>query len=116
MLILQSMIIFEKTTHLSSIIEKSEENPVVIFKYSSKCYTSEELKQKLEQAKVSGAIQYLIFLVVVQDSPILSKKIEAIFKIKHESPQIIVLYKNQVTYFESHDKIVIENLQNVSIQ
>lgn len=106
------MIIFEKTTHLSAIMEKSEVEPVIIFKYSSKCYSSDELKVKLEKAKETGQIKSLIFLVVVQDSPILSRKIEEVFKIKHESPQILVLSNNQVTYNASHDKIVIDRLLN----
>ncbi len=109
------MIIFEKTTHLSAIMEKSEKEPVIIFKYSSKCYSSDELKSKLEIAKESGEIKSLIFIVVVQDSPILSRKIEDVFKIKHESPQIIVLCNNQVTYYASHDKIVLDRLQNARI-
>ncbi len=109
------MIIFEKTTHLSEILEKSEYNPVIIFKHSSKCYQSDVLKEALEKAKEGGKIKSLIFIVVVQDSPVLSKKISEHFGIKHESPQIIIVNNNSVTYFASHDNIMIEKFQYDSI-
>ena len=104
------MIVFEKTTHLSEIMEKSEQSPVIIFIHSSKCYQSDVLKEDLEKAKESGTIKSLIIIVVVQDSPVLSKKIEEVFKIKHESPQIIVMANNLVTYHASHEKIMLEKV------
>lgn len=109
------MIIFEKTTHLSEIIEKSEKDPVIVFKYSSKCGSSDVLMEKLKIAKENGKIKHLIFIVVVQDSPVLSGKIAQVFNIKHESPQIIILNNNQVTYKESHDNIMIDKFQYGSI-
>ncbi len=110
------MIVFEKTTHLSEILEKSEQNPVIIFKHSSKCYQSDVIKEMLERAKNENKIEAIIFLVVVQDSPVLSKKIAEVFGIKHESPQIIILKNKKTTYFESHDKIMIEEFRYDSIQ
>lgn len=110
------MIVFEKTTHLSEILEKSDSKPVIIFKHSSNCYQSDVLKDALEKAKNDNKIESIIFLLVVQDSPVLSKKIAEVFGIKHESPQIIILNKKHVTYFESHDKIMIEKFQYDSIQ
>lgn len=110
------MIVFEKTTHLSEILEKSEQNPVIIFKHSSKCYQSDVVKDALEKAKNENKITAIIFLVVVQDSPVLSQKIAEVFGIKHESPQVIIVQNKKATYFEKHDKIMIEKLQYDSIQ
>lgn len=104
------MIIFEKTTHLSAIMEKSEIEPVIIFKHSSKCYQSDVVKNELKKAKQEIKINKLIFIVVVQDSPILSKKIEEVFRIKHESPQVIIIYKNKVILNKKHDQIKIDDL------
>lgn len=110
------MIVFEKTTHLSEILEKSEQNPVIIFKHSYRCYQSDVVKVDLEKAKNENKITAIIFLIVVQDSPVLSQKITEVFGIKHESPQIIIVHNKRATYFENHDKIMIEKFRYDSIQ
>ncbi len=107
------MIVFEKTTHLSEILEKSEQNSVIIFKHSSKCYQSDVLKDALEKAKNDNKIESIIFLVVVQDSPVLSKKIAEVFGIKHESPQIIVIKDKKVILEKHHDQINLKILANL---
>jgi bacillithiol system protein YtxJ len=100
---------FKSTTHLSEIIENSDEGPVIIFKYSSECGSSSRLMKELEGFFTKKALNFPVYVVVVQDHKALSLKIEKLFEIKHESPQIIILNKGKVTYAESHDKILIKN-------
>lgn len=102
---------FKTTTHLSEILEESEKNPVVIFIYSSQCGTSHKLSNELEQKMKDGIIKPSVYKVTVQTEPVLSGKIEEWFKIKHESPQIIIVNKGKVTYAEHHSKIEIENFK-----
>ena len=97
------------TTHLSEILDGSQKQPVIIFKYSSDCGTSAELKLKLEKAVTEKKLDSPIYIVVVQDHPVLSKKIAEMFDITHESPQIIILNKGKVTYTAHHRDIKIEN-------
>lgn len=97
---------FKTTSHLSEILEESGKHPVVIFKYSNSCYTSEVLKRKIEEAE----LKYPLYLLTVQNMPVLSKNIESVFAIKHESPQIIIMEKGKVTYHESHNKIDIKKI------
>ena len=101
----------KNTTHLSEILEESNKNPVIIFIYSSQCGTSHKLLNELEEGLREKIISALIYKVTVQTEPILSQKIEEWFKIKHESPQIIIVNQGKVTYTEHHSKIEIENFR-----
>lgn len=104
------MELFRKTSHLSEILEESEKQKVIIFKYSSECGSSDVLKEKMEKEFQSADIGLAIFIVVVQEMPVLSKKIEEFFSIKHESPQIILIHKNKLVSFASHGNTDIKHL------
>lgn len=100
---------FKETTHLSEILEESEKNPVVIFIFSSKCGSSTRLSLLLEKTLNEKKLSVSIFKVTVQMQPILSKKIEEWFQIKHESPQIISINYGKVSYTAHHSDIKIDN-------
>lgn len=100
------MSIFKKTSHLSEILQKSEVTPVIVFKYSNSCGTSDELKNKLETTDSP----YPIYLLTVQEMPNLSKNIEEIFNIKHESPQVFKIKNGNVIYTDHHKNIKLEVL------
>ena len=93
---------FRETTHLSEIIEESNIEPVIIFKYSNICNSSErlhnEFRQKIKEKKINNPI----YLVTVQTEPVLSEKIAEMFGVKHESPQILILNKGKLTYTAHH--------------
>ncbi len=98
------MSVFKFTSHLSEILESSTVRPVVIFKYSNDCGTSERLSKHFENF-VDNKKDYLIYRVTVQTEPVLSEKIADWFHINHESPQVITIFKGKVIYTEHHDKI-----------
>ena len=102
------MRLFKRTTHLSSIIEDSEGKVVTIFKYSDDCGTSSRLADKIENEIVTRKLEPIIYMVTVQTEPVLSKKIEEWFDIKHESPQIITILNGKVIYTNHHNNINIE--------
>ena len=96
---------FRTTTHLSEILEESEKQPVVIFKYSSKCGSSARLKEKLERKMADKILSSPVYLVTVQTERVLSNKIAKWFGIKHESPQIFVIGKGKIMYTAHHHAI-----------
>jgi bacillithiol system protein YtxJ len=102
------MRLFKKTTHLSSIIEDSEKGVVTIFKYSDDCGTSSRLADKIEKEVADKNLEPTIYMVTVQTEPVLSRKIEEWFDIKHESPQIITILKGKVVYTDHHNNIKLE--------
>jgi len=101
---------FRRTTHLSEIIEHSENSPVIIFKYSNECGSSARLKKSLEKRIEERKIRSPIYLVTVQVEKILSKKISEWFMVKHESPQVFVVDKGKVKYTAHHSSIDLEVL------
>jgi bacillithiol system protein YtxJ len=100
---------FRETSHLSEIIEASEKESVIIFKFSAECASSDRLRNKLEKGLEDKTINSPIYLVTVQKLRVLSGKIEEYFGIKHESPQIIVLKNGKTTYSAHHNEIQLEN-------
>jgi bacillithiol system protein YtxJ len=100
--------LFKKTTHLSSIIEASEAKTVTIFKYSDDCGTSSRLADKIEKEVMDKKLEPTIYMVTVQTEPVLSRKIEEWFDIKHESPQIITILKGKVIHTDHHNNIKLE--------
>jgi bacillithiol system protein YtxJ len=106
------MRIFKKTTHLSEIIETSENKPVTIFIHSDDCNSSIRLADQIEKEIKKRNLEPTIYMVTVQTEPVLSKKVEEWFDIKHESPQIITISKGKVIYTEHHNNIKIENFLN----
>ena len=100
---------FKKTTHLSEIIEASDNGPVTIFIYSDDCISSSRLADQIEEEIKEKNIEPMIYMVTVQTEPVLSRKIEEWFDIKHESPQIITILKGKVIYTDHHNDIKIEN-------
>lgn len=100
---------FKKTSHLSEILEESEKNPVIIFKYSNKCGSSDVLKSELEEKIRDKKIANPVYIVVVQEMPVLSRNLEEVFDVKHESPQIIIINNGKVTYSAHHYNIKVES-------
>ena len=103
------MSLFHTTNSLSEILEKSSLSPIIIFKYSSDCKSSDRLSKKLEQKIIDKSLSSTIYKIVVQKQKALSEKIEEWSKIKHETPQIIKIYKNKVIYTAHHNTINIDN-------
>src|SRR4051812_30503884 len=95
---------FLETSHLSEIIENSENKKVIIFKYSNNCGTSDRLRAELEKKMAEKTLDNPVYLVTVQDQPVLSQKIEDFSQIKHETPQILVLEKGKVIYQSTERK------------
>lgn len=106
---------FKITTHLQDILEDSQKNPVIIFKYSNSCKSSEDLKKNFEKIFSKNKLQNQVYLITVQIQINLSNKIEEYFNIKHESPQIIVLEDKKVVFFRNHKSITVQDLLKYSL-
>ena len=84
---------------LESLIERSQQQPVVIFKHSLTCPISASAFQQMTGYPGDVA------LVEVQRARSLSNEIEKRLGIRHESPQVIVLSNGQVVWDASHFKV-----------
>jgi bacillithiol system protein YtxJ len=90
------------TKSFEELTDRSKERPVVIFKHSLTCPISSAAYEQMER------FQGEVALVEVQLARALSAEIANRLGIAHESPQVIVLSKGQVTWNGSHFKITTE--------
>ena len=85
---------------LKQIISQSEAKPQVIFKHSTRCSISSVAFQRLQKAQQPEGIDFY-YLDLLAHRP-LSNKITEVFRVHHESPQILVIRDGQCIYDESH--------------
>ncbi len=96
---------------LEEINERSKEIPQVIFKHSTRCGISSVAKNRLEK---SGAPQnvdfYYLDLINFRG---LSNYISELYKVNHESPQILVIRDGECIYDESHMSISMDEIETM---
>lgn len=85
---------------LKSIISKSQEKPQVIFKHSTRCSISSVALQRLQKDEGSAAIDFYFLDLLAYRS--LSNQVAEIFKVHHESPQVLLIRDGDCVYEESH--------------
>ena len=89
---------------LEAIINQSEEQPVLIFKHSTRCSISRfALKQFENEFDLQDKIApYYLDLLNHRD---ISNEIAFQFKVQHQSPQILLVKNRVVVYHSSHENI-----------
>ena len=90
----------QSESQLEDIREKSALRPQVIFKHSTRCSTSALVKSRLERASQPQNIDFY-YLDLLNFRPI-SHKIAENFRIRHESPQVLLIHNGECIYNESH--------------
>jgi len=88
---------------LEQIKEQSKEQPVVIFKHSTRCSISSMAKSRLERETPTENVPFY-YLDLIRYRAI-SNKVAEEFKVVHESPQILLIKNGECTYEESHNGI-----------
>ncbi len=95
---------------LEKLIRKSEQQPQVIFKHSTRCSISAVAKSRLEKSEAPEEIPFY-YLDLISYRP-LSNSIAERFGIEHESPQILVIKNGKCVYDESHMGIDMDELKD----
>ena len=101
---------------LEQIINNSKERPQVIFKHSTRCSISGVALQRLQRADKPAEVDfYFLDLISYRN---ISTKVAQLFKVQHESPQVLVIRDGQSVYDESHLGIsmneIVEHAANVA--
>lgn len=102
---LQSLAQFEELT------KKSGEQPIVIFKHSTRCSISHFVHRRLAanwNFQSDELAFYYLDLIAHRD---ISNAVADHTGVKHESPQLILLYNNRTLYHASHDAINLEQMK-----
>lgn len=85
---------------IKQIINKSQVKPQVIFKHSTRCSISAVALQRLQKVSQPADIDFY-FLDLLANRP-LSNRIAEIFKVHHESPQVLLIRNGDCVFEESH--------------
>jgi len=93
---------------LNTAVLESNAHPILIFKYSTRCAISDRVlsifqhewdSNKENNEKVTP---YLLDLIQYRN---LSNEIARRFKVRHESPQVLVIKEGECIYNESHGMV-----------
>ena len=97
---------------LKQIIINSQNKPQVIFKHSTRCSISSVALQRLQKEHAPQGIEFYL-LDLIAHRPI-SNKIAEIFRVQHESPQVLVIRSGDCIYDESHLSISMGDILTVA--
>jgi bacillithiol system protein YtxJ len=90
---------------LEELFKLSHSQPVVLFKHSTTCPISATAYQ--EMSRYVGDIS----LLVVQKSRELSRAVERLTGVRHESPQALVLRNGEAVWNASHWRVRAEEVE-----
>jgi bacillithiol system protein YtxJ len=100
------------TVALAEALKSSDQQPVLFFKHSNTCGISQrafgEFERYLESPE-SGKVQNC--LIVVQTAREVSNELARQLSIEHESPQAILVSKQQAVWNDSHLALKSETLK-----
>ncbi|PSR00809.1 MAG: bacillithiol system redox-active protein YtxJ [Bacteroidetes bacterium SW_11_45_7] len=87
---------------LANILELSKQQPVLIYKHSTRCSLSMMIKEHLEEEwDVNSETVLVYYLDIIANKP-LSNRVAYDFHVPHQSPQILLIQNGECTYHTSH--------------
>ncbi|UUV20645.1 bacillithiol system redox-active protein YtxJ [Paenimyroides aestuarii] len=96
--------VLEHIDQIDQIINESWNKPVLLFKHSTRCIIS---KMALKNFESDFSLQdvmdaYYLDLIAYRN---ISNEIAEVFKVEHQSPQILLIKDGKVIYHASHESI-----------
>lgn len=96
---------------IQAIIELSKQQPVLIFKHSTRCSISATALNRLERAwNLQDAKAYYLDLIAYRP---ISNALAEQFEVEHQSPQVLIIKNGQCVYHESHWDIAYDAIQPI---
>ncbi len=93
---------------LDALLEKSNQQAVVIFKHSTTCPISSGVYNEVSKADAD------INLIVVQHARAVSTAIAEKTGVRHESPQALIIKNGAVVYHASHYDVTAQEVEEHS--
>jgi bacillithiol system protein YtxJ len=99
---------------IAEIRQESKENPILIFKYSSRCSLSrlalDRLERSWDESDMQSVKPYFLDLITYRD---ISNRIAYEFAVEHESPQVVVIDNEKSILDQSHMGIDYQTIKEV---
>jgi len=94
----------DEMAQLAEIKARSQERPQLIFKHSATCGTS-AMVLRMFSSSVDPQGDHDLYFLTIQANRELSRAVEDTFGVRHESPQLLILDKGEITFHASHGAI-----------
>ena len=88
------------------VLARSQKEPVLLFKHSLTCGLSSRAQMSISVIAQESSVP--VYRLIVQQARSLSQEIAQQMEIRHESPQIILVYKALPVFSASHSRISVE--------
>ena len=98
---------------LNELIEVSHQQPVLIFKHSTRCSISRFALKNFENEYAFSEEELQPYFLDLLEHRAISGEIANRFDVMHQSPQILLIKDGKCVYHESHDGIEVEGLKRV---
>lgn len=98
---------------INELIELSHQQPVLIFKHSTRCSISRFALKNFENEYDFTAEELQPYFLDLLEYRNISNEIANRFEVMHQSPQILLIKDGKCVYDESHDGIDVESLKRV---
>lgn len=106
----------DQIEQIEQIKTASQDNPVLIFKHSTRCSVSSMAENRLERAwkqeEVPSISPYHLDLIQHRD---ISQALASVFSVPHESPQILIIANGKCVYDTSHMGISYNEIKKVVV-
>ena len=102
----------ESLADLDEAVRASHARPILIFKHSATCGISAAALEEVEEVAELTGLELVIeaFVVSVQFGAAVSAEIAKRFRLRHESPQALIVYKGVVRWHASHFHVTREEI------
>lgn len=92
-------------TDLDAALARSSDQPIVIFKHSPLCGISVQALEEVEALLAAEPIRLEVCLVDVLRNRPISNAIADRLRLRHESPQLLLLHQGQLRWHASHLRV-----------
>jgi bacillithiol system protein YtxJ len=102
-------LVLNEINQLKDLIQLSYNQPVIVYKHSTRCSVSSFVKARLESDWPSDLHISVYYLDLLAYRPI-SNAIAEKFSVEHQSPQLLLIRDGHCIYDSSHSDIQIDRL------
>lgn len=102
----------EEEQQIELITKESENEPILIFKHSTRCSISSTALDRFERSwsKHNPTKPLKLFFLDLIKNKQVSNAVSKTFGVEHESPQILLVKSGEVIYHESHYGIALDEV------
>ncbi|WP_455169991.1 bacillithiol system redox-active protein YtxJ [Aegicerativicinus sediminis] len=96
---------FSTENQLNSIIKDSHNGTQMLFKHSTRCFTSSMAKKQFEKSYLESNTEFKFYYLDVIANRQLARIVAERLHVRHESPQLLIIRDGKVDMHASHSDI-----------